>query len=220
MARCENRKTAVRQVIERRILAGLKERLLTAQPIEAAVEEARKALAGERQEAAAEEGRLRGRSGELARAINRMIDPVIEGTPSAMVKDRMAETEAERLQVEERLASLAAEAEAMPMVPHPRIAEAYRRRVETLEQVLGADSTEALEALELVRGLIERVVIVPDAAAPDGICLEIAGDLARLLSFSAAGQQKPPAALAVGGLQLSVDAGTRSHRQLPVRLRV
>jgi hypothetical protein len=129
MARCDNSKTVARQVIERRILAGLKDRLLTAEAIEGAVEEARKALADRRQDTAAEESRLRRRSGELARAINRMIDLVIEGTPAAGVKDRMAEAEAERCRVDEQLARLAAEADMVPTVPHPQIAEAYRRRV-------------------------------------------------------------------------------------------
>ena len=208
MARCDNSKTVARQVIERRILAGLKDRLLTAEAIEGAVEEARKALADRRQETAAEESRLRRRSGELARAINRMIDLVIEGTPAAMIKDRMAEAEAERLRVDAQLARLTAEADTVPTIPHPRIAEAYRRRVETLERALGEASAEAQEALDLVRGLIERVTIVPDGSAPDGIWLEIEGDLAQLLSFSASGQAKAPRLGAMGAVQLSVDAGT------------
>jgi cell division protease FtsH len=89
------------------------------------------------------------------------------------------------------------------------LAEAYRRRVETLERALGEASAEAQEALDLVRGLIERVTIVPDGSAPDGIWLEIEGDLAQLLSFSASGQAKAPVAGAMGAVQLSVDAGTR-----------
>ena len=119
-----------------------------------------------------------------------------------------AEAEAERLRIEERLASLASAAQAVPIVPHPKIAESYRRPVEELEGLLGETSTEASEALEVVRGLIERVTIVVDGLAPDGIWLEIQGDLAHLLTFSEARQQKPPKVLAVGGLQLSVDAGT------------
>jgi len=218
MARCDNSKTVARQVIERRILAGLKDRLLAAEAIEGAVEEARKALLDRRQDAAAEEGRLRRRSGELARAINRMIDLVIEGTPAAMVKERMAEAEAEaeRCRVDEQLARLAAEADTVPTIPHPRIAEAYRRRVETLERALGEESPEAQEALDLVRGLIDRVTIVPDGSAPEGIWLEIEGDLAQLLRFSEAGQAKAPRLGAMGAVQLSVDAGTGSHRQLRI----
>jgi hypothetical protein len=77
MARCGNSKTVARQALERRILTGLKERLLTAEAIEAAVEEARQAVVAHRQTAAAEEGRLRRRSAELRRAINRLIDLVL-----------------------------------------------------------------------------------------------------------------------------------------------
>lgn len=76
MARCDNSKTVARHMLERRILAGLKNSVLTAEAIEAPVEEARKALADQRQEAAAEEGRLRRRSGELARAITQPTLPI------------------------------------------------------------------------------------------------------------------------------------------------
>ena len=59
-----------------------------------------------------------------------------------------------------------------------------------------------------MRGLIERVTIVPDGSAPEGIWLEIEGDLAQLLSLSAPGQAKAPRLGAMGAVQLSVDAGT------------
>jgi len=206
--RCDNSKTVARPVIERRILSGLKERLLSPEAIAAAVEEARRRLAEGREEAAKEESRLRRRAAELFRGINRMIDLVIAGTPAETVRDRIAADEAERVRIETRLAELAAEAASVPTVPHPRIADAYRRQVEELEEVLDDDSTEAREALEVVRGLIQRVTIVPDASAPAGVWLEIAGDLAVLLRFSEAGQQKAPKAGAVGASQLSVDAGT------------
>ena len=110
--------------------------------------------------------------------------------------------------MEARLAQLAAAQEAVPSVPHPLIAEAYRRRVEELEVSLGQDNAEAREALEVVRSLVERVEIVPDASAPGGVWLEIRGDLALMLRFGEAGQAKAPKAVAVGVLQLSVDAGT------------
>lgn len=97
------------------------------------------------------------------------------------------------------MARLTAEAATVPTIPHPRIAEAYRRRVETLELALGEGSPEAQEALDLVRGLIERVTIVPDGSAPDGIWLEIEGDLAELLVFSVSGQAKAPKAGRHGG---------------------
>jgi hypothetical protein len=46
---------------------------------------------------------------------------------------------------------LTAEADAVPAIPHPRIAEAYRRQVEALEGLLAEGSMEAREALAMVR---------------------------------------------------------------------
>ena len=154
---CDNARTIGRQAVETRILSVIKERLLSPEAIEAAVDAARRALAEHHREAVLEEARLRRRSGELVRAINRMIDLVVEGTAAAAVRERMAEAEAERLRIEVRLTELKTADEAIPAVPHPRIAEAYRRQVENLEGFLCVDTTEAREALEVVRGLIQRV---------------------------------------------------------------
>ena len=208
MGRCDNAKTVRRQIIERRTLAGIKTKLLDPQAIEIAVEEARRALSERRNAAAAEEGQLRRRLGEVVRALDRIVDAIADGTPARQLRQRMEDLEAERARIEERLSAMDAEMAEVPAVPHPRIAEAYRRRVEGLETLLGEEGSEALEALELVRGLIERIVIVPDVSAPNGVWLEISGDLARLLVLSERGQQKAPAAIAVGACQLSVDAGT------------
>ncbi|WP_207541116.1 hypothetical protein [Sabulicella rubraurantiaca] len=75
--------------------------------------------------------------------------------------------------------------------------------------MLGGDSPEAREALKVVRSPIRRVKILPDPAAPNGVWLEIEGDLAVVLRASASAKQaKTPKAVALGVLQVSVDAGT------------
>ncbi|WP_207541209.1 recombinase zinc ribbon domain-containing protein, partial [Sabulicella rubraurantiaca] len=62
---CSNGKTVAQSVLEGRVLAGLKERLLSPEAIAAAVEEARLGLVAHRREAMTKESRLRRRLGEV-----------------------------------------------------------------------------------------------------------------------------------------------------------
>ena len=94
------------------------------------------------------------------------------------------------------------------------MAEVYRLKVAELEVALNDDSIKA-EAGDILRSLIDRVVLTPVANAPDGIDAQLHGDLAGILALSnnAERKQKLPADGVAGSL-LSVVAGTRNHLDL------
>jgi hypothetical protein len=92
---------------------------------------------------------------------------------------------------------------------HPNAAEIYRRKVAELELALNEESIKA-EAADVLRSLIDRVVLTPAAEAPDGIDARLYGELAAVLALGNADEQKLPAAGAAGS-QLSVVAGARNH---------
>jgi hypothetical protein len=62
---------------------------------------------------------------------------------------------------------------------HPNLAELYRRRVADLEQLL-LDPELGSEAMDLIRSMITEIKVVPRQGA-EGVDLELAGDLARVL---------------------------------------
>jgi len=75
-----------------------------------------------------------------------------------------------------------------------------------------------VEAMEVLRTLIERIVLPPDETAPNGLAVELFGDLATILNLtsatgpalaqSAGGRtSKNPRAAGVFGSTLSVVAG-------------
>ena len=76
------------------------------------------------------------------------------------------------------------------------------------------------EAAEILRALIERVVLTPDETAPDRLRAELHGDLAMILQAAAGAEPVPARRAAAGGRneklprtgvlgsQLSVVAGT------------
>ena len=106
---------------------------------------------------------------------------------------------------------------------HPNAADIYRAKVADLEASLNAPEIRA-EASDALRALIDRVVLTPNADAPDGLRAELYGDLAEILRLGEAGparsqrqadtslhNKKPPGTGVLGG-QLSVVAGARNRR--------
>ncbi len=75
------------------------------------------------------------------------------------------------------------------------------------------------EAAELVRGLVDRIVLNPPAAGAEegGLIVDLHGDLAGILALAT---NAKPAAISRGGQQMKLDAGTRIglyRTPLPIR---
>jgi hypothetical protein len=64
---------------------------------------------------------------------------------------------------------------------HPNLAEVYRRKVENLQEALRDPSTHS-EALDILRGLVDRVVVTP---ADRGFTIELIGAIAHMIKLSA-----------------------------------
>ena len=131
-----------------------------------------------------------------------IMSAIEDGMYTPALKERMKALEARKAEIQ----AIVADAEAPSVVRlHPNAAEVYRRKVADLELALNDDGIKA-EAGDILRSLIDRVVLTPAAGAPDGIDAQLHGDLATVLALSDPEQQKLPAAGAAGS-QLSVVAG-------------
>jgi site-specific DNA recombinase len=109
--------------------------------------------------------------------------------------------EGRRLDIERELQTTVAPAPRL----HPNIAEAYRGKVAELNAALEAD--DAGPARELIRGLVEAIVLVPE----DGkLRVEVRGELAAILRLSGCANEKTPAVgpgLLVDQIKLVAGAG-------------
>ena len=132
-----------------------------------------------------------------------MIRAIEDGLYQPSMKARMAELEAEKAALEERLAA----APELPKVRlHPNLAGVYRQKVAALEQAL-ADPEIKAEAAEIVRSQIERITLTPKPRTA-GWTVELYGDLARILQLCEAGERKSKRpGTGVPGRGLSVVAG-------------
>ena len=93
---------------------------------------------------------------------------------------------------------------------HPNLAKLYRKKVEELETLVAVDGAEA-EAVQLVRSLVERITLTPEAGQ---LRVDLEGDLAAILAIAS---NKKPAGESPDGLaQVKLVAGVGLRRGSPL----
>jgi hypothetical protein len=198
---CTNNHSIKRQVIEDRVLSGLKDRLMAPELIATFIKEFTAEI--NRHAVEAEQDR-RSRERELA-TVMRKIDAILKAVEDGMYTPSMKER---LLALEDGKGELqvALDTPPPPLRIHPNIHKIYERKVADLVNVLNDDVIKA-EANEIIRGLIDKIVLFP-ATDDSGLDAELHGDLAAILALcntddpkkQRPGSEEP-------GRQLSVVAG-------------
>jgi hypothetical protein len=195
---CDNRLNIRRDVLEASVLSGLRTHLMEpalfrefCTEFTADVNRLRMA---ERASRTAWEAELPRIDRELAKLLQALKD----GGPAGTIVAEMRRLEARQTE----LAGLLANAGDPPPLLHPNMAEIWRRRIAGLREALQDEGAKA-EAFELLRSLIDRVTLIPEG---DQLAIELRGDLAAMLSFSA-NKKRPPAERGDLEAQLSLVAG-------------
>ena len=181
---CGNRLTIRRDTLEATVMEGLRSRLMDPALFKVFAEEFAAEWNRLQAEAGATISRARNEKDRVCRQIDRLVDALAEGEPAARLTEKLKELEQRRLELERELETTAAPAPRL----HPNIAEAYRRKVEELHGALKAD--DAGPARELIRGLVEAIVLVPENGR---LRVEVRGELAAILRLSGLTNQKAPA---------------------------
>lgn len=153
---CTNSRTIRRSELERRVLAGIADKLVSADKIEAAV-----AAYAEHVNSANREWRVHADADTRAltrieRAIGGIMAAIEDGMYQPTMKTRMAELEQEKAEIAARLTQAPVD---IPDV-HPGIAEIYKRKVAKLAQTL-EDPETRLDASSDIRSLVGKIVLHP-----------------------------------------------------------
>ena len=202
---CSNTLTIRRDILEERVLEGLRHNLMQPDAVKLFVEEFNAEL--NRLWATRTAGRS-AQERDLARVqkdLDRAVDAVLAGLRSTEIQDRLTALEARKADLQ---ASLATPAEPMPAL-HPGIADVYARKVADLSASLN-DPAFRQEASRALRALIEEVRLLPDNGA---LAVELYGELGSLLSLCGSGSgsgvrtQERPRGGAGGALQITLVAG-------------
>ncbi|WP_367176988.1 zinc ribbon domain-containing protein [Donghicola sp.] len=175
---CPNRRTIKREELEDRILTALTERLMQPEAVKAfcdAYMAERNRLASSRDDKRSE---LLTSLSKLKSEKDVLVASIKSGVPAEFLHDEIEENM-------RRTAALGAELSAEPREDvlrfDPRLAEDYRQRVSALIRSLG-DRTEMNESWVQLRGLIEKIILIPDDH--DGYTIDLRGDLAGLLNMA------------------------------------
>ena len=179
---CKNGHKANRAAIEHRVLEGLRTRLASPEAAAVYVREYASALAELVAEGKQRQQPLEQRLAELKRRIARLVDDVCEGRSSPALRAKLAELEDEQARVK---GELEAETGVAPptIALHPSVPDRYAELISDLRATLAeaAGDKNARPLVDAVRGLIIRVEVSPDSSAPDGVRIELVGDLAPFM---------------------------------------
>lgn len=174
---CTNNRTIRREELERRALAGIADRLVSAGKIEAAVAAYAGYINRENRERRIQADADRRGLARIERAVAGIMAAIEDGLYQPAMKARMAELERERAEITAPLAEAPAD---VPDV-HPGIAEIYKRKVAALTDTLEDPNTQ-LDASSDVRSLVGKIVLHPGAKRGE-VHATLHGSLIGILDF-------------------------------------
>ncbi len=182
---CTNSRTVARNQIERRVLSGLSERLVSPGSVTRAARAYCETLNRENRERRAQAATDRQMLAKIERAIQGIMKAIEDGMYQPAMKARMAELEAQKAEIEGRLQEAPAE---VPDI-NPSITELYRRQITRLTGLLD-DPEFCVEAAQDIRSLIGEVVLTPGHKRGE-VTAVLNGAFAEILEF-AVGQRAVP----------------------------
>jgi site-specific DNA recombinase len=161
------------------VLSGLKERRMAPELVEAFIEEFNAELRRSTHAADVERIAARRALADIERKISGILRAIEDGAFHPTLKARLSALEAEKTSVEAKLTAIGTP---RPLVLHPNLPAVYRSKVEKLAEALNAPATAA-EAGEIIRGLIDRLVLTP----VEGVLqADLFGDLATIMAMAEA----------------------------------
>ncbi len=180
---CTNGRTIRRAELERRALAGIADRLVSADKIDAAVAAYAAHINGENRERRIQADADMRALAKIDRAVAGIMAAIEDGLYQPSMKARMAELGQEKEAIAARLA------EAPQNIPdiHPGISEIYKAKVARLTETLDDPETQ-LDASSDIRSLVGKVVLHPGAKRGE-VHATLHGSLMGILDFVNDNQQ-------------------------------
>ena len=176
---CENRLTIKQELIEQTVLGGLKRDLMRPDLVEAFCEEYARRTNALRKARFAKIHRLKDELTKLEADKENIIEAIKSGIPASEVKASLDKVINRREEIEKFLV----EQDVPEVGLHPSMAGRYKKEITELIASLNQDGTKE-EASTLLRGLINKVVLIPTSCNSE-YSIDLHGDLAGILTVAA-----------------------------------
>ena len=164
-------------MLEDLILDALKERLMAPELVKEFIAEYHAEINRQTHSAELEVGVRRRELEDVTRKLAGLVEAIADGLRAPGLQARLDELEQRRARL---AAAIAAAPQPAPRL-HPNLAELYRQKVANLRAAL-TDPTTRTEALNILRGLVERVMVT---AVAGGFEIELVGEIAHIVAMAA-----------------------------------
>jgi hypothetical protein len=203
---CTNKLTIARQEVEQRVLRALQDKLMRKDFFEQFCREFAKEMNRLRMEQRAGQTSAKRELVQLEARRKKIVESIIEGVRGRDVKDELIAIGNRKDELEAQLKT----AQEPPPLLHPSMSDLYRSKVEELAAALQREDTR-LEASEMLRGLIEAIVLTPQ----DGqLRIELRGNLAAMLAAAQKTKRSPETGDLFVPIQLVAGARNQHYLQL------
>ena len=173
---CTNTRGIRRSLLEDTVLTALQQNLMHPDLVREFVSAFHREINKERNSAEIERRQLERHLADITRQLDGLITAISEGLRAPGLQQKLDHLESEKV----RLQGLLNAPEINPVRLHPGIADTWSKKVAELKLLLRQEDTRA-EAMEVVRSLIERVMIHPGKEGKFEIELE--GEIARMIEL-------------------------------------
>jgi site-specific DNA recombinase len=165
------------------VLAALQDKLMRKDFFEEFCREFAKEMNRLRMEQRASQTSAKRELVQLETRRKKIVESIIEGVRGRDVKDELIAIGNRKDELDAQLKT----AEELPPLLHPSMADLYRTKVEELASALQREDTR-LEASEMLRGLIEAIVLTPEKGQ---LRIELRGNLAAMLAAAQQTKRSP-----------------------------
>ncbi|MGV6805895.1 MAG: recombinase family protein, partial [Ruegeria sp.] len=180
---CDNALKIEKGVLEDAVVAALRTHLMDEELCKVFCEEYARHANRLRMDKNARINALKAELSRLEAGRKRIIEAIKSGVPGADVKDEMIAIGDRRREIEYTLSGM----NEAPVLFHPNMAYQYQHEISRLIDTLNDDESRA-EAAELMRTLIDKIVLTPNSARTE-LTIDLFGDLAGVLAMARKGEK-------------------------------
>ncbi len=188
---CDNRRSIRKETLEQSVLSAMQDNLMHEDLTREFVQEYTKHMNELHSSHNAAIHSYRRELESNKRKLDKMVDAIADGADLAPIKEKLIALDARQNEIKAILSS----AEEEPVLFHPSISTRYHEEIKRLLELFNMPEHRT-EAADLLRSLIDKIVISPKEDSATGMTVDLIGDLAGILQI-ATQNDKP---LIAGGL--------------------